>query len=251
MTDNNTNNNATNDESTVELECCPIVAKGCSSVNVSFYSSEPLRIEQLIIPRERVADFLITDIKVGKDSQFIGTGCLPASVFSSGAILEPISGLPLLMPDRSVVLSVTNQAASEKVFMATLRCSRLGKTIFPGRGWGLLGLGSTLVVAGGSARIHVQSTAVFHIDRLIVPSSICDSFQVIEIEVGSPGFSVSRTEKVNPASGESFAETSSGQLKFKKALMPGAWLSIYVKNVSSRAENFQGAFAGCLDRSNG
>ena len=236
------------DDCFVELDFGSTVVPSCSSVNVSVQSKETLAIwgmiEQLLVPSGIAGDFLITDIKVGKDSQFIGPGCLPAAVFSTDAIPELLSGYDLLRANQPVVLSVTNQAAQERTFSAILRCLRIGKKVWPKRN--MVGFGSTLVPGGGSARIHSQVTVPFRPERIIVPSSLWGSFKVVSLITGS--LSSNGAERVEPAQGSPFAETSPGRVEFKNTVPWGGWLIIFVKNMSNRAANFQGAVAGRVEQ---
>ena len=237
------------DDCVVELDFGLTVVPSCSSVNVSVQSTETLAIwgmiEQLLVPSGIAGDFLITDIKVGKDSQFIGPGCLPAAVFSTDAIPELLSGYDLLRANQLVVLSVTNQAAQERTFSAILRCLSIGKKVWLKRN-NMVGFGSTLVPGGGSARIHSQVTVPFRPERIIVPTSSWGSFEVVSLIAGS--LSSNGAERVEPAQGSSFAETSPGLVEFKNTIPTGGWLTIFVKNVSNRAANFQGAVAGRVEQ---
>ena len=51
-------------------------------------AKDPFTPESFSMPEDIARNFLITDIKVGANSQFISTGCIPALLFSDKAIVE-------------------------------------------------------------------------------------------------------------------------------------------------------------------
>jgi hypothetical protein len=81
---------------------------GSSSANINVQPQVIFRPERLVIPSNLAVDFLITDIKVGKNSQLVSTGALPAVMFTEVAF-----GVRLKMDtcqiSMFVTLSVTNQ----------------------------------------------------------------------------------------------------------------------------------------------
>ena len=81
---------------------------GSSSANINVQPQVIFRPERLVIPSNLAVDFLITDIKVGKNSQLVSTGALPAVMFTEVAF-----GVRLKMDtcqiSMFVTISVTNQ----------------------------------------------------------------------------------------------------------------------------------------------
>jgi hypothetical protein len=73
------------------------------------------RPERLVVPSNLAIDFLITDIKVGKNSQLVSTGALPAVMFTEVAF-----GVRLKMDtcqiSMFVTISVTNQNPAARNF---------------------------------------------------------------------------------------------------------------------------------------
>jgi hypothetical protein len=67
----------------VTIELGPIEIARLSSANLQVISERgPFKLREILIPHEVGKRFLITDIKVGKNSQFITCGAVPASFFS-------------------------------------------------------------------------------------------------------------------------------------------------------------------------
>ena len=92
---------------------------GSSSANINVQPQVIFRPERLVVPSNIAVDFLITDIKVGKNSQLVSTGALPAVMFTEQAF-----GVRLKMDTAQismfVTISVTNQNASARNFQGGL-----------------------------------------------------------------------------------------------------------------------------------
>ena len=92
---------------------------GSSSANINVQPQVIFRPERLVVPSNIAVDFLITDIKVGKNSQLVSTGALPAVMFTENAF-----GVRLKMDTAQismfVTISVTNQNASARNFQGGL-----------------------------------------------------------------------------------------------------------------------------------
>jgi hypothetical protein len=88
---------------------------GSSSANINVQPQVIFRPERLVVPSNLAVDFLITDIKVGKNSQLVSTGALPAVMFTEVAF-----GVRLKMDtcqiSMFVTISVTNQNPSARNF---------------------------------------------------------------------------------------------------------------------------------------
>jgi len=88
---------------------------GNSSANINVQPQVIFRPERLVVPSNLAIDFLITDIKVGKNSQLVSTGALPAVMFTEVAF-----GVRLKMDTAQismfVTVSVTNQNPSARNF---------------------------------------------------------------------------------------------------------------------------------------
>lgn len=92
---------------------------GASSANINVQPQVIFRPERLVVPSNVAVDFLITDIKVGKNSQLASTGALPAVMFTETAF-----GVRLKMDTAQismfVTISVTNQNANARNFQGGL-----------------------------------------------------------------------------------------------------------------------------------
>ena len=88
---------------------------GGNSANINVQPQVIFRPERLVVPSNVAVDFLITDIKVGKNSQLASTGALPAVMFTETAF-----GVRLKMDTAQismfVTISVTNQNANARNF---------------------------------------------------------------------------------------------------------------------------------------
>lgn len=92
---------------------------GNSSANINVQPQVMFRPERLVVPSNVAVDFLITDIKVGKNSQLVSTGALPALMFTESAF-----GVRLKMDTAQismfVTISVTNTNQNAKSFAGGL-----------------------------------------------------------------------------------------------------------------------------------
>ena len=92
---------------------------GSSSANINVQPQVIFRPERLVVPSNLAMDFLITDIKVGKNSQLVSTGALPAVMFTENAF-----GVRLKMDTAQismfVTVSVTNQNPAARNFQGGL-----------------------------------------------------------------------------------------------------------------------------------
>jgi hypothetical protein len=92
---------------------------GNSSANINVQPQVIFRPERLVVPSNIAPDFLITDIKVGKNSQLVSTGALPAVMFTESAF-----GVRLKMDTAQismfVTISVTNQNPVARNFQGGL-----------------------------------------------------------------------------------------------------------------------------------
>jgi hypothetical protein len=92
---------------------------GNSSANINVQPQVIFRPERLVVPSNIAPDFLITDIKVGKNSQLVSTGALPAVMFTEQAF-----GVRLKMDTAQismfVTVSVTNQNPLARNFQGGL-----------------------------------------------------------------------------------------------------------------------------------
>ena len=93
--------------------------QGNASANINVQPQVIFRPERLVVPSNIAVDFLITDIKVCKNSQLVSTGALPAVMFTENAF-----GVRLKMDTAQismfVTISVTNQNPAARNFQGGL-----------------------------------------------------------------------------------------------------------------------------------
>jgi hypothetical protein len=215
---------------------------GNLSTNLFIQAKDPFTPESFSIPEDIAQDFLITDIKVGANSQFISTGCIPALLFSDEAVVERLR-LDHLPTAKLLKISVTNQATGERQFKASVS-GPASPVSQPNPRWRtLVGLGSTMVHAGAVAAVYVQPQLNFAPDRLVVPSSIGERFQVLDIR--TTGLDGLVWESMRQSfSATDFSKKKAGKVRLKEPVLSEIFLSIQVKNISNTACNFQGTFVG-------
>jgi hypothetical protein len=92
---------------------------GGAAANIGVQPQVLFRPERIVIPSTIAADFLITDIKVGKNSQLVAPGAIPATVFAENAF-----GVRLKMDTSQiaqfVTISVQNQNAASRNFQGAI-----------------------------------------------------------------------------------------------------------------------------------
>lgn len=98
---------------------------GPQSINASatfVFSSQPQRIfrgERLTIPSSLANNFSINDLKVGTDSMNVGSGPIPAAVFSELGMLVALE-IETASPGILILLSISNLSAGPQSFFSGL-----------------------------------------------------------------------------------------------------------------------------------
>lgn len=105
---------------------------GMSTLNVVARTQVAFRPTYIVIPANVAPDFLLRDLKIGKNSEFISYDPLHAGIFSGEVvvlkdqIVKAVSNLPLAMkmdncyPENTVCLTVTNINANARNFFGAL-----------------------------------------------------------------------------------------------------------------------------------
>jgi hypothetical protein len=92
---------------------------GNGSANIGVQPQVIFRPERIVIPSNIAPDFLITDIKVGKNSQLVSPGAIPSVVFVENAF-----GVRLKMDTAQIAqfitISVTNQNGQSRNFQGAI-----------------------------------------------------------------------------------------------------------------------------------
>ena len=88
-----------------------------ATANITSRPQVIFRPERLVIPSSIAANFIVDDIRIGKNSQFTAAGAIPAELFAENAV-----GVRLKMDtaqiSQDIVLSVTNTSAGALDFYA-------------------------------------------------------------------------------------------------------------------------------------
>lgn len=210
------------------------VVAGNSSVNALVVSEKgPFRLLNMIVPDNVAPHFFVTDIKVGRNSQTISTGCIPASFFTERAKTLDLA-FDTLPRGMTMTVSVTNSTPEAKKFKASMRGLLVGNEKGThASDLAVLGLGHILIFPGQTARCRVQAQVVFKPNRLIIPTEILNGLRVSDLRV--VGESAMSRDLVN---GEMDLDTSIMQI--------GDWLSIDVVNESNETKAFYGSVLGSM-----
>jgi hypothetical protein len=123
------------EEVLVGLGSTKVLAFSSANINVQHeYSGERLKIVRLEVPPDVAENFLLTDIKVSKNSQFYSEECVPLSVFAADAgrfLKLEVEPWPVGM---FLTLSVTNKDRQDRNFQGAVVCWRH---------WGWQGMGKS------------------------------------------------------------------------------------------------------------
>jgi hypothetical protein len=139
--------------------------------------------EWVIVPDDVAEQFMIDDVKVGKNSQLGAAPNFPATLFAESAAPDRLA-CDHIQGDHRLVLQVTNvsdRAARWRGKVAG-RHEPLPDNVTP-RGV-ILGFGQTEIPAGSLAQLSVRSQVDMRPRRLHVPRYLLDSVSVEGLYVG-------------------------------------------------------------------
>jgi hypothetical protein len=230
---------------TLERDFEPCTVKSCCSANAFIQAQDTFAPERLIIPREIAKDFLVTDIIIGKNSQLISVGCLPAMMFSSEAFHVPLCGFDTVVVGTTMTISIVNQSEESRIFKATILGSKIKRDPTLNRKTRFLGLGNTLVKPHWNASVNIQPQLDFQPQRLIVPSTIHDNFKINGLSIRGADQHPWEKIDIHP-SNCLFDENSPGRIGFRRMVKKEAFLTLDIQNMTNHAENFQGAVIGLI-----
>ena len=100
------------------FESVGLVAAGATA-NIIAQPQVVFRGERLIVPSDIAGQFVITDLRVGKDSQFASAGNIPARTFDEQGVGVRLR-LDTAQISQQIVLSVLNTGGAGAQFRATL-----------------------------------------------------------------------------------------------------------------------------------
>lgn len=152
---------------------------------------------------------------------------------SSGCILDAILGR---IPKEDLCQAMLRVFESQNTVMSPT---------FPGDAiMCAVGLGSTLVYGASSVHINVQPFEEFHLDRLVISSSVAEFFLVTDIKVGKKSqFDMSTAIPGTAFTEDVFAIKLRGDLARRRE-----FITVSVTNQAANARIFQGVLIGHIDR---
>lgn len=195
MIENNDEMIENNDESTghdvlERIEVGEVVVPGRGSASVQVVSEKgPFQILNMVVDAEVARDFLVTDVKVGKNSQLVSTGAIHASYFAQRGEREDLM-FNVLQRGGMMTIDVQNASEEPRTFAATLRGilepkgeGRWARPVRLPKGRYAVGFGSTLVRSRTGAKVYVQPQVELAPDCLIVPPETLESFKIVDLRV--------------------------------------------------------------------
>jgi hypothetical protein len=218
----------------IEIEEVEVAANG--STNIWVYSEKgPFRILNLELSPEVAKDFFVTDIKVGKNSQFITTGAVAASYFAQRGSTEDLR-FDKLPRGLKITISVTNMRRTPAKFAGVLRGNLEGDSYqvdeIP-QVRVIAGLGHTIVPPEGKMILRVQPQEPFRPDCLVLPPEVCEHLHVNSVRVVGQNMTLDRsnpTDLLFPATDMKIAD----------------WLALEVENKTEIEQAFYGSCGGSL-----
>jgi hypothetical protein len=240
---------------------CVVQPRSSVEVYTSYPGTrEPFTPAWFLIPDEAARHLLVTDIKVGKNSQNASCACVPASLFSKAAWRGLLGGclrMVQLRDGMEIRLSLTN-TSTEQVRFAGEVVGYHGDEPPPGQRLYLCGLGHNLVQPGGSFRLSVQPQVSLSPRRLFVPDDVLSHFVVRRAEVlpSSHGYrddqgchaagGIPAVAAVPPRMLTRRSLRAGGEVRFVPAstLQPSAFICLDVVNESGEPQWFGGAMLG-------
>jgi hypothetical protein len=203
---------------------------------------------QLVVPHEVALDFLVTGLVLGSCGRGRWpTGTVPALAFSDSAYPEHID-YDLMTGGGIITLEAATVSGRPRPFRAVL----VGEDVEPeesspveGLRCGVLGFGSTTVLAGTSCNVNVSPARPFRGERLVVPSTVAGDFQVENIMIGraEPRYQMSG----GPVPGTCFAESVPKFGPHGLALdkcAPEEHMTICIRNLTDVDKSFTAAMFG-------
>jgi hypothetical protein len=223
-----------------------IIVKGVqipanSSTNIQVISEKgPFRIVNIAVPEHVGRDCVFTDIKVGKNSQFIATSAVHAFFFNEKRPQD--LACDIMLRGMVATLSVTNLRDDRPLeFQATLK----GKLVNDNHGdfrhsrsptrRTVLGLGVVHIEPHGTAKVTLQTQVLFKPDSLVIHPHVLDGLQITSLRVIGIEMNVSME---NLRDGVATFEAPTMQVS--------DWLCIEVANETGGRKTLCGAIGGTM-----
>jgi len=195
-----------------------------------------------LIPDDVAAHLLVTDVKVGKNSQFYGTGAIPAGLFAESLPENPQWRMDHLGPGLSITLRLTNVSDHNVAFRGLVRGAEASSTDrLPSCSDSVvLGLGFYPVAGMGKKTINIEFIVDLTPYRLYVPPST-----TLEIEsLASERYLNTKSASRVPAAQlgrENLAYGGLVRLDPVPTVLAQTFISITVINRAEKPESFCGA----------
>lgn len=212
-------------------------------------SGDPITDCRLIFDVEMARRLMVVDVRVGVSAQLSG-GAIPAELFTRASRrqleLEPLS------PSCAVVVTVRNRIREEicpvvatvegrRATDLDLRLARERRRV------SAVGLGDRTVEPRSDIKIVVEIRETIELSTLVLPSGVCESFEVLSVSVG-------REVRWSPSDGRAscggrvFRESEDHPLMWEGGLRvaPGSLVAVHLRNISDEARWFGGALVGTL-----
>ena len=260
-----------------------VVVAGTDSANIDLISERgSFQPRNIVVPTEIASDFFVTDFKVGRNSQFISCGAVPAGFFTRVCDCDPRVNDPRVSDPRvsdprvsdprvsdphdrgsfafdrlprgmTMTLSVTNTNAEAKTFEACVEGDLRATDLDGEKGRrAFIGLGHTIVPPRRTAVVAVQAQVVFKPENLYVPQEVIEprtiwSQILARSKVATPlRFTHLHVVDLRVV-GSCVKNFMDGTKKFNCSVMlPGDWLCVDVFNDSDAPLAFYGAVVGEL-----
>jgi hypothetical protein len=245
------------DDNLVRLKLLTAPVSGFGSSNFDVLRTGPsFKLLGLEVP-DAVADaFMITDLRVGKDSQLISPSCFPASFFAASSRRERLGLLGVAHNNTYLKVSLTNLCADERVFEGSFVGEVVGSHVDPRPGDGtkmrmIVGLGLTVVATGAEVVVYgAQPQLRFLPRRLAIPRAVLGTGASGAFEVVAAAVLNYRRELRQKIEGpfvtDSYSERCEGNFECPVDMEPADILAITVRNRTDSQRAFYGTVAGTV-----
>lgn len=228
------------------------VAPGCSvTAEAESLDRESFFPTRIVLPDDVAPHFLVTDVRVGKDSQLWSAGALPGELFAeSGPRLDLL--LDECRPGAKVTVCAQSRSGEAREFRCWVQGTR---SVATGSRKVVVGYGSTR--CRGSLSISVEPQRPFRPTHLFLPSDVARDFAVESVEQ-SAAFRVrgGKAEKVDLDPSETsvgvLGEAVSGssgalvpvRMSPSEVVRPGRFLTLRVASEGGEERTFRAAVVG-------
>jgi hypothetical protein len=206
--------------------------------------NSPFSLAWVTVPDDVAPHFLVTDLRIRRNSQLLSAGAVPASLFAESQLgAADLEHTRLLTcpakPGDEIVIDVTNTSSERRRFSVELHGWRdsIPPDLLPVL---LLGYGNTLVKGEEHANVSVQpQVPTFRPFRLHVPPHVLDDFEVQDVFMNPP---MGSRSKVNQSDLHDTKLRAGGRISLEPIDMP--FLTIAVWNRDSKSHFFNAVILG-------